>query len=272
MNMIQIRRVEDVDELRQCVRIQESTWGPGFSERVPVTMLHLCLWLGGYAAGAFERDEMVGFVFGLPGIIGGDLIHWSDMLAVLPDWRGRGIGLSLKRHQREALLERGVTRVYWTFEPLEARNAYLNIARLGATAREYVRDFYGASDSPLHHGIGTDRLIAVWDITSPRVEDRLAGRGPAGRRQDRASAVRIVVPADIQRIKRHAPERATEWRESTRAAFERFFARGYVAGDFVRTEDGGGGFYVLTKRIESADPVSREAPSIEGSMPRARPS
>lgn len=239
-----VRPIEDVDELRQCVRIQESTWGPGFSERVPVTMLHLCLRLGGYAAGAFERDEMVGFVFGLPGIVGGELIHWSDMLAVLPDWRGRGIGLSLKWHQRAALLERGVTRVCWTFEPLEAHNAYLNIARLGATAREYVRDFYGAGDSPLHHGIGTDRLIAVWDIASPRVEDRLAGRGRSEPRQDLASAVRITVPADIQRLKKEAPARAAEWRAGTRAAFEKFFARGYVAEDFVRAEDSG--WYLLT--------------------------
>lgn len=132
--MVDIRSIEDVNDLRRCVRIQESTWGPGFQERVPVTMLHLCVRLGGYAAGAFDGDEMVGFVFGLPGIVGGELVHWSDMLAVLPAWRGRGIGLALKRHQRDALLERGVTRVCWTFDPLEARNAYLNLGRLGAIA------------------------------------------------------------------------------------------------------------------------------------------
>src|SRR5687768_13007734 len=112
------------------------------------------------------------------------------MLAVRREYRNQGIGEQLKRYQRDFLLARGVHKVYWTFDPLDAKNAYVNFVRLGVTAREYRVDMYGQTDSPLHHGIGTDRLIAIWLIASERVGDRLAGvRQPINDRQ----AVRIDV-------------------------------------------------------------------------------
>ncbi|MFW5951578.1 MAG: GNAT family N-acetyltransferase, partial [Gemmatimonadota bacterium] len=135
-----IRPLETLEELDACVRLQETTWGPGFAERVPTSILKINQRVGGITVGAFDGRELVGFVFGLTGIENGQPVHWSDMLAVRADARGRGLGLRLKEWQRERCLELGVRRMYWSYEPLEARNAWINLARLGAVVREYVPD------------------------------------------------------------------------------------------------------------------------------------
>lgn len=171
-----IRSFESHADFEACVRLQEEVWGAGFSERVPTAILKAARRLGGVVAGAWDEEGLAGFVFGITGPEGDRLAHWSDMLAVRPGLRGRGLGRRLKAYQRDVLLARGVKTVYWTFDPLESRNAWLNLGRLGAVAREYVRDMYGATDSPLHHGIGTDRFVAVWRLDTPRVEARLRGR------------------------------------------------------------------------------------------------
>ena len=137
-------------------------WGQGFSERVPASLMKVARRLGGVVASAFDSDgEMVGFVYGMTGPEHGRLIHWSDILAVKPGLRDQGVGRLLKRYQREQVLPRGVTLMRWTFDPLESRNAYLNLGHLGALVREYAVDMYGVSDSPLHRGLGTDRLSLI---------------------------------------------------------------------------------------------------------------
>jgi predicted GNAT superfamily acetyltransferase len=165
----------DFGEMKRAVEFQRLIWGASFSELVPAVVMWFASRTGGVIIGAFDGDEMVGLLFGMTGWDGTRPLHWSDMLAVLPSHRGRGVGLALKRFQRERLLENGVTRVNWTFDPLEARNAHLNFARLGVTSHEYIRDCYGISDSPLHQGIGTDRLVVTWDLDSPRVRGRMEG-------------------------------------------------------------------------------------------------
>ena len=256
----EIRPVRTIGEAQRCVALQKEIWGPSFTEIVPPAILWAAQKLGGVTAAAYDVDgNLAGFVFGITGFEDGRLVHWSDMLAVRPDVRNRGLGARLKRYQRDALLPLGVRTVYWTFDPLESKNAYLNFGRLGVIAREYHRDFYGRTGSPLHQGIGTDRLIAVWEIASERVRRRLEGEPPPSA-DDVADAplvnetrpspcgieslepdldldaprVRIAVPADIQGLKTRAPELAADWREKTRAAFEAYFARGYVAVEVVR--------------------------------------
>lgn len=166
-------------ELRECVALQEATWGQGFADRVPYAVLWVARRIGGVLLGAFDGNTMVGFVFGMTGWVDGRPLHWSDMLAVRSDARDRGIGLQLKRAQRELLIEHGIAEANWTFDPLESRNAHLNFSRLGVVAREYLRDVYGGSDSPLHGVIGTDRLVAQWHLTSDRVDQRLAASAVA---------------------------------------------------------------------------------------------
>lgn len=269
MTDIQVRPLASADERRECVRLQEATWGDGFADRVPSSILMIAQETGGVASGAFHGDRLIGFVFGISGIRDDRRIHWSDMLAVLPDYRDQGVGYRLKLHQRELLLRHGVETVFWTFDPLVARNAHLNLRRLGARTRAYKRDLYGRSGSPLHAGIGTDRLLTEWWIASEHVEQSLAGERPAPapgphpvvnppaveddrpRPGDAMEApagpiVEIVVPADIQALKAHAPGLAQAWRENVRAAFETSFQEGYEATDALR-----GGLltrYILERR------------------------
>lgn len=258
----EVRPFVGFDEFRACVQLQRDTWGADFSELVPVAMLKAAQRTGGIAIGAFDgRGGLDGFVFGITGVVEGRLVHWSDMLAVRSAARNRGLGERLKRRQRDDLLRSGIGTVYWTFDPLESKNAYLNFARLGVLAGEYVRDIYGGhTDSPLHRGIGTDRLIAVWSIDSERVCRRLAGADQAPQTSDvgslplvnpthtgaaglesadpdlelDADRLRIAIPVDIQAVKDRSIELGAEWRRKTRAAFETYLARGYVAVELVR--------------------------------------
>lgn len=265
----EIRELRSAKELQECYELQKATWGEGFAELVPVAILRIAQRMGGVVAGAFDADDvLVGFVFGITGIEDGIPAHWSDMLAVRPELRNRGVGDALKRYQREVLLERGVRRAYWTFDPLESKNAYINFVHLGIIAREYCRDLYGESASPLHRGIGTDRLIAIWELNSPRVQAALAGQRAEQGNQDPArvievsisdgvpvshpprlqldtAAVAIPIPADIQALKSARLDLALAWRVHTRAAFEHYLGRGYVVAGFARRA--GTGNYTLLR-------------------------
>ena len=266
-----IRDLSSTADYQACVALQRLIWGAEFSEIVPVTMIKLTQRLGGVAAGAFSPDQqLLGFVFSMSGLENGQPIHWSDILGVRPAARDQGIGEALKRHQRQKLLATPVQRVYWTFDPLESRNAHVNFNRLGVISREYVRDAYSTSDSPLHLGIGTDRLVVLWQINSTRVAERLAGTRLEPARWDQtplanpvervdnilisqapsleltAAAISVAIPPDIQQLKTAALEHALAWRTHTRAAFEHYLAREYVVTEFLRGAEFGR--YVLERR------------------------
>lgn len=275
-----MRPFASLEDYRDCVRMQEAVWGEGFSERVSMAILKVSQRLGGVAAGAYDaQGDLAGFVFGMTGVEAGRLVHWSDMLAVRPGLRDAGLGRQLKAYQRDRMLDLGVTRMYWTFDPLVSRNAHLNLARLGAVGAEYVQDMYGASDSRLHAGIGTDRFVARWDLDAERVRQRLSG-AELGVTDVPADAVHLVrpanpgdplsppdpttvplpsettralacaIPADIQTLKTAHPSTATAWREATRSALGEALANGYEARELVRGE--AYSTYVLTR----AEPTS----------------
>lgn len=242
-----LRRTESLAEYEECVAIQDETWGAGFSERVPASVLLVAQKIGGVVAGAFGPDQrMLGFVFGITGVEQGALVHWSHMLAVRPEARGMGIGERLKRHQRELLRALGVATMRWTFDPLVARNAHLNLVRLGARVAAYVPNMYGAdTGSPLHGPGDTDRIVASWDLTAadgvpglpapaaraPVVNAPAADGIPALVPAAGERAVRIVVPRDVQAV---APESRAAWRATTREAFLTYLGRGYVVSGFHR--------------------------------------
>lgn len=262
MSRYSIRPFRTLEDYRECVDLQERVWGRGFSERVPVAILKVSQRLGGVAAGAYDDEEaLAGFVFGMTGVEGDEIVHWSDMLAVRPGLRDRGLGTRLKAHQRRVLLERGIGRVYWTFDPLEARNAYLNFAKLGIVVREYSENMYGETDSPLHRGIGTDRFVALWLIDTARVRERLEeGRPPPSPGEVEAEAaleaeevdglpapgaprldldaerVSVAVPAEIQDLKERSIETAVAWRDATRRVFVHYLDRGWEVRELIRGE------------------------------------
>jgi len=255
-----LRSLETTSDFDAAVHVQREVWGDDFNDLVPAALLRIVGHVGGVAAGAFTDDgELAGLVFGVSGIRDGRLSHWSDTLAVRARYRDRGLGESLKKYQRELLLPLGIETMYWTFEPLESRNAHLNFNQLGASAGEYVRDFYGVTGSALHEHIGTDRLVVQWELGAPRVAALMKGRaarthrsgddaplvnvvhdgaaGPESAEPDLqldAPSVRVAIPADIQGLKARSPECAGEWRRVTRLAFEAYFARGYVARALMR--------------------------------------
>lgn len=262
MSDLLIRPLKTLAEFEGCVRLQEATWGAGFSERVPVAVLKVSQRLGGIVAGAYdEAGELAGFVYGMTGVEDGLPVHWSDMLAVRPEHENRGLGTRLKAYQRDELLTRGIETVYWTFDPLEARNAHVNFSKLGIVVREYAPDMYGDTDSPLHQGIGTDRLVALWLIGSDRVARRAGGEpGPEAGGDDGAAAVMrtrvaddvilptepdltimadrvlIPIPASIQEVKARSSEAATEWREATREALSTYIGLGYEVRELYRRD------------------------------------
>lgn len=267
----ELRRLESLEEYRACVALQQSTWGIDFLDVVPSTILNVSQRIGGVTAGAFDvAGRLLGFVFGMTGVEEGRIVHWSDMLAVVPEMRGRGLGAKLKWYQRELLLPIGVETVYWTFDPLESRNANLNLNHLGAQVHEYVENMYGETSSDLHAGLGTDRFIVAWSIASEIVESTSRGERvapaaswealpivntlslakgiaePHENAQPEGEAFRVEIPANIQAEKTESASRGREWRISTRNAILRGIASGYTVRAFTRDE-AGRCFYVLQK-------------------------
>lgn len=161
--MIEIRPVAGLDEMYEVERVQHEVWGIADREIVPALHFIPAVAVGAILLGAFDDRRLVGFVYGFPGFEGERRIIHSDMLAVLPRYRGHGLGKRLKLAQRDAALAIGVTRITWTFDPQQAVNAHLNFNTLRATAGRYLRDFYGKTTSPLHRA-GTDRLWVTWDL------------------------------------------------------------------------------------------------------------
>lgn len=252
-----IRPLVSLDDYRACVALQEETWGAGFSERVPTAILKVSQRIGGVTAGAFDAGgALLGFVFGMTGVERGAIVHWSDMLAVRPDARRRGLGRMLKEYQWAACRAVGVRRIYWTFDPLVARNAHLNFAVLGVYAVEYAENMYGDTASVLHRGIGTDRFVVAWPVTEP-APGHLLGRGTAdaarqaplvaadGPVPSAAPLVRVEVPLDIAAVQARALDEAAAWRRSSRAAFQAALAAGYRVAGFYRDEAAGRAFYAL---------------------------
>ncbi|MFU8795934.1 MAG: GNAT family N-acetyltransferase [Dehalococcoidia bacterium] len=174
---ITIRRLETNDEYLACLELQKSTWGEGFVDLASPAILKVGQRLGGVTAGAFDRwEKLVGFVFGLTGYRDGEPVHWSDMLAVRPEWRAMGIGKRLKLFQREEVMKLGVRFVFWTYDPLEALNANLNLNGLGVLIDEYVENMYATDEGPsLRSGLGTDRFVVRWPIAEERVLKTLQG-------------------------------------------------------------------------------------------------
>ncbi len=266
---IAIRPLATLDEFRAAVDLQYDTWGPGLTDVTSATVLKIAQRVGGVSAGAFGADgRLLGFVFGLTGVERGRVVHWSHMLAVRAESQNLGIGRRLKEFQLGAVARLGGHLIYWTYDPLVARNAHLNFNVLGTRAVEYVRDMYGDMGSTLTRGIGSDRFVVAWPVDPAELAARRAevaaahadaafGNAPVlnpalGGDILRAAAaagaprLRVRIPGDIGAVQAHDLAAAAQWRADTRAAFELLLGAGYRLAGFAADGGSADGHYLFT--------------------------
>ncbi len=247
---IVLRECRGFDELEACVRLQIETWGYDDGDVIPRRMFKVTQRIGGQAIGAFDpAGEIVGFAMSIPGMKPGPdaarpqvpYLH-SHMLAVTPKYRNAGLGRRLKLYQRAEAVNRGIRLMEWTFDPLEIKNAHLNIHRLGVIVRFYSPNFYGVSSSRLQAGLPTDRLHAEWWMESERVKAVLSG-APTTPPQIQET---IMVPKAIAAWKAESVSRAQAVQAENRERFLAAFARGLAVTGF-RTDNEGNGMYELAR-------------------------
>ena len=240
--MIEIRALTAHSEFQDAVRLQQLIWGFDEIELLPLRLFVVALKVGGQVFGAFDGQRMIGFCLAIPGLkAGGKSYLHSHMLGVLPEYRDAKVGKRLKLAQRDEALSRGIDLIEWTFDPLEIKNAFFNMERLGAIVRRYVYNQYGTTTSHLHGGLPTDRCIAEWWIGSPRAEAIVAGQ-PFARNP---TEVRISIPAEIATLRKDNPKQARDIQQQASDHFQAAFGAGLAVIGFEKSKEAG--TYLLGK-------------------------
>jgi predicted GNAT superfamily acetyltransferase len=237
---VTIRHCDTLDELNACVSLQRNVWGFTDAELVPLRLFVVAKKIGGQVLGGFDGRELVAFCMALPGARNGHLYLHSHMLAVRQEYRDCGIGRRLKLMQRDDALGRGIELIEWTFDPLEIKNAWLNLESLGAIARRYIVNQYGLTSSPLQGGLPSDRFVAEWWLKSLRVEATLReGRHPAITVERR-----VDVPAEIYEWKADpvTRARAAALQLRNRELLLLAFSDGLAVLGYERAANGNGAF------------------------------
>jgi predicted GNAT superfamily acetyltransferase len=236
---ISVRKCVEFSELQACVAMQKEVWQFEDADLVPLRMFVVAQKIGGQVIGAFHHKDLVGFVFSLPGARAGKCYLHSHMMAVREQYRNSGLGQKLKLAQREDAIRRNFDLIEWTFDPLEIKNSFLNIAKLGAIARRYSVNHYGMSSSPLQGGLPTDRLVAEWWLRSERVAGLLnSGAFPL------QPVVTLEVPAQVYEWKAsaHTREQAKQLQLRNRQALLKAFSEGLTVLGYERDPQGNGKF------------------------------
>jgi len=254
---MEIRKLATAAEYLEAETLQRIVWNFPDREVIPLNELIVVQKHGGHVFAAFDGRVMAGFCFGLPAYKDGKTYHYSRLLGVLPGRQDSGLGYALKLKQREYVLRQGLDLVVWTFDPLQSRNAYLNVEKLGCVSHEYTANFLPESGSRFNSGLDSDRFTVEWWIASRRVKDALAGRReridpgsyvpaletrvqdagwrePLGLRKTlRGQRVSVEIPDDIDALKKVDLGLARRWRAATRDAFVALFKKGYVVQGFA---------------------------------------
>ncbi len=240
-----IRQCTSFADFALCIDLQRKVWEFADLDITPLRSFVINLNSGGMTYGAFDQaSRLLGFAHALPAF-DQELrpYYYSQMLAVDPEFQNVGIGLKLKLAQRDHALGAGVALITWTFDPLQSRNAYLNIVKLGGVVRRYKVNYYGnLSTSALHRGLDTDRLFVDWWVGSQRVAGALSGRHPAGE-----PAAFVDVPREIELIKRRDMEEASRWQIQVRSQFLECLSRGLYCAGFEGDPGGGHSRYLFFK-------------------------
>lgn len=233
---LEIHQLSKLNEFSEAVRLQREIWGFEDVELLPLRLFVVASKIGGQVLGAFCDGKMVSFCLCIPGLKpGGKYYLHSHMLGVLPEYRNTGVGRKMKLKQREYALASGIDLIEWTFDPLEIKNAFFNVERLGGIVRRYVHNQYGTTTSHLHSGLPTDRLIAEWWIRTERVDAICNGRsfsrpGVQGR---------ITIPVEIGELRKQDPNRAREIQATLGKEFDRYFRAGLAVVGFEKGRDTG---------------------------------
>ena len=221
-----IRQLTQIQEFHEAVKLQKAIWGFDDVDLLPVRLFVTANKIGGHSFGAFDGDRMVGFCIAIPGIKPGakSYLH-SHMLGVSKEYRDAGLGRKLKLAQRDDAIKEGVDLIEWTFDPLEIKNAFFNIERLGAIVRRFVLNQYGTTSSPLNAGLPTDRCTAEWWLHRERGQHEIVGR--------------ISITNDIYKIKATDYARAREIQQRVADQFLEYFAKNLAVTGFERSAENG---------------------------------
>jgi predicted GNAT superfamily acetyltransferase len=231
-----IRELTKNQEFVDAVKLQKAIWGFDEIDLLPVRLFVTASKIGGHSFGAYDGDRMVGFCVAIPGIKPGakSYLH-SHMLGVTKEYRDAGLGRKLKLAQRDDAIKQGIDLIEWTFDPLEIKNAFFNIERLGAIVRRFVLNQYGITSSPLNAGLPTDRCYAEWWLQSDRVMALLDG----GEMPQKEIVARISITNDIYKIKATDFARAREIQKRVADQFLECFAKNLVVTRFERSAENG---------------------------------
>ncbi|RLE93590.1 MAG: hypothetical protein DRN04_06620 [Thermoprotei archaeon] len=269
-----IREAKSIEDFRAIMDIQKKAWGMAEADVVPAHFLKAIADNGGVVYIAYDKEKPVGFVLGIPALKNGKLYHYSHMVAVIPEYRGKGIAYRLKLTQREKVLEQGLDLIMWTYDPLQGLNANFNFRKLGVVCRLYFRNYYGEMRDQINIGLPSDRFKVEWWIKSLRVSKKLSGSYPSPTLKDLESiaenvvetevvkGIRVVknitldsssevllveIPESISKVRDVDLKLALDWRLKTRELFEHYFRRGYIAVDFITVKEGDlrRNFYIL---------------------------
>jgi predicted GNAT superfamily acetyltransferase len=279
-----LRKLDKPEEFRQVLEVHRAVWG---DEGVPTPLQRALQDNGGLVLGAFADIHLVGFALSLLGWDGTSLYHYSHITAVRPEYQNHHLGFRLKTFQRDEVLKLGLNEIRWTFDPLQSRNAWLNVRQLGGTPDRYYIHYYGQMPDTINAGLETDRMRLRWEINSPRVADRVDGklptpdeersrwsksapivetevgekglRVPSAVSEPTGGLAHLEIPFDLAAVRQHQPDSVRSWRHAVRDAFRAAFDVGYRVDDFavVSADHERRSFYFLS-------PTPQDPPSAAG--------
>jgi predicted GNAT superfamily acetyltransferase len=250
----EVRLLVKHEDFKKCESVQKSIWG-GLS--VAAEVMLVTQKTGGAVLGAFVKGRLVGFIYALLARRNGQVIHWSHMMGILPGYRSRGLGLQLKLAHRNLAISQGIKSICWTYDPLQTRNASLNLTKLGARVEEYIVDYYGRFHSSIERGLPSDRLVVNWPIASKSIARVLAGEKSITEIPDlpiinatatnrkaflvnrkislsrRESRLLVAIPSNTDLMRTEALPLARRWRLQTREIFLNYLSKGYSVTGFL---------------------------------------
>lgn len=229
-----IRECSSIQDFQQCIELERAVWKDEDIGIMPIRLYMISKACNAPTIGAFEASgRLVGFVHTMIALIDGKVVYHSHLAAVLEDLRHQDIGFRMKLAQRQHAINAGVPLIIWTFDPLQSRNAHLNINKLGAVIRRYEINYYSEGLSTVFDAqVPSDRVFAEWWVSSPHVQSALAGNRPSVKGQAKS----VVIPEDINKVRASSVDEHLKWRMRVREDFQNALTGGLIVRGFERTD------------------------------------